>query len=931
MKQLIVKTIKHLNEQTGQALLIVLALFLIGSLTLPPILAHIGTSLNSETTYKNKTDEYYAADSGVEDAIWQIKYDRLDVLFTNYDMYDFTDTWTYNMSEAINGLTPSVKISNIWIPKDITPLDPAVARASIESNKLIVAGTSVDTNGYKIKINFTPGAGEEDSLKVNSIGIWLPLGFTYNAGSSNLEADIHSAYYSVPVVSDYDGGKAVVWTFHNPVSFSAFPGVNITDNPEITEITFNYTAATAGATPVAIAWMTTSGVSDVPLSWDIDTMMFSISATAGDTTIDAVSSKCELRKMGAAIAGDYRAIGNSLMIEGTGHNPNPHGIRYQALTSSSTSITDIPADSDVVAAYLYWSGWIAQPVTTNILTDTCSNFNNWSRSTDDGSNSRVPTSDGDISGTWNTAPCWDDVNKTTPNDTTYMTGTTDSGGYKLFNFSPFTVPAGCTITNLTVYVRAKKLGSGSADMRPDIKVNGTRYYPSSGNNPSSSSFTTYSYSWNTNPNTSSAWTTADINGTGSHPLQQIGVYSNDLNPDVEVSMVYAQVTYTSDSCWSISSGKFQGQGSSSATTAQRTITLSNSLNLSSCASGTVSISWAQSENGNLSSSDTLYYAVSADGGNTWSSNMTAFHDDNPSSPFTYTVPDAYLTNNFKIRFYFNFDSTAKYVYLDNIDVVQTQLVPDTSVLFNINGIRVYFDAQNNPQSGGTTGEVTAGEQAAIANSTGYSYACHRDVTQLLKAYSNLGDNGNHTGNGTYTVGNVQADAGNELSYAGWSLIVVYSSPETAGHQLYLYDTFAYNPGYENLDFDNDGQPGGNIKGFLVPQPIAGEVNAATLTCFVGEGDECYSGDSFIFAGTALSDGFSTNNVWNSKSIGMSEDGVDIDTFYVPWDSQLIEPGDTTVHIDMPTQQDAWNLIYMILSMRSETVTGGTTYYYIHGQ
>ena len=73
--------------------------------------------------------------------------------------------------------------------------------------------------------------------------------------------------------------------------------------------------------------------------------------------------------------------------------------------------------------------------------------------------------------------------------------------------------------------------------------------------------------------------------------------------------------------------------------------------------------------------------------------MTAFHDDNPSSPFTYTVPDAYLTNNFKIRFYFNFDSTSKYVYLDNIDVVQTQLVPDTSVLFNINGTRVYFDAR----------------------------------------------------------------------------------------------------------------------------------------------------------------------------------------------------------------------------------------------
>jgi len=930
MKKRIVKILRRLNEQTGQALLIVLALFMIGSLTLPPILAHIGTSLKSETVYKSKTNEYYAADSGVEDAIWQIKYDRLGVLFANYDMYDFTDSWNYNMDAPVNGLTPSVTVANIWMPKDITPLDPATAKASIESNKLIVAGTSVDTNGYKIKISFTPGAGEQNSLKVNSIGIWLPLGFTYNPGTSNLEADTHSAYYSVPVVSNYKGGKALVWSFHNPVSFSAFPGVSTSDNPEVTEITFNYTAGTVGTTPVAIAWMTTSGVSDVPLSWDIDTRMFSISASAGDTTVDAVSSKCELRKMGAAIAGDYRAIGNSLMID-TDHDS--HGIRDQLLTSSSTTVADIPADADVVAAYLYWSGWIQQPVTNNIapFPDTCSNFNNWSRSTDDGSDTRVPTSDGDISGIWNTAPCWDDVDETTQNDADYMTGTTDSGGYKLFNFSAFNVPAGCSITNLTVYVRAKKLASSSADMRPDIKVNGTRHYPTSGNNPSSSSFTTYSYSWDTNPDTSSAWTAADINGTGTHPLQQFGVYTSDLNPDVEVSMVYVKVDYTSDSRWSISSNKFQGQGSSSATTAQRTITLKNSLNLSSYASGTISVIWDQDENGNLSSSDTLYYAVSADGGNTWSSNMTAFHDDNPSSPFTYTVPDAYLTNNFKIRFYFNFDSTSKYVYLDNIKVVQTLLTPDTSVLFKINDTRVYFDAQNNPQSGGTTGEVTAGEQAAIANSPGYSYACHRDVTQLLKTYSDLGANGNHTGNGIYTVGNLNADTGNELSYGGWSIIIVYSSPETAGHQLYLYDAFAINHGNENLDFDNDGQPGGDIKGFLVPEPITGEVNAATLTCFVGEGDNCYSGDSLTFAGTNLSDGYSTNNVWNSKSLGMSYDGVDIDTFYVSWASHLIEPGDTTVHIDMPSGTDNWNLVYMILSMRSETVTGGTTYYYIHGQ
>ncbi|MDD5127990.1 MAG: hypothetical protein PHR43_07870, partial [Dehalococcoidales bacterium] len=176
---------------------------------------------------------------------------------------------------------------------------------------------------------------------------------------------------------------------------------------------------------------------------------------------------------------------------------------------------------------------------------------------------------------------------------------------------------------------------------------------------------------------------------------------------------------------------------------------------------------------------------------------------------------------------------------------------------------------------------------------------------------------------------VDADTGEYWSYAGWSLIVIYSSPETAGHQLYLYDTFAFNHGSENLDFDNDGEAGGDITGFFVPEPISGETNAATLTCFVGEGDSNYDGDYLKFNSTNLSDGAGDlDDVWDSQSVGMSEDGVDIDNFYVTWDSGLIEPGDTTAHLDMPSGTDNWNLIYIILSMRSETVTGGTVHYVI---
>ncbi len=357
------------------------------------------------------------------------------------------------------------------------------------------------------------------------------------------------------------------------------------------------------------------------------------------------------------LAGDYRAIGNSL----TQDNYSPYNVRDTLLSESDAEITDIPASADVIAAYLYWTGWFAQAVITTILSDTGSNFDNWDRSSSDENQTRVPAGDGDISGTWNTSPCWDDVDETTQNDTDYMTGTTDSGGYKLFSFSPFSIPPGSIITNLTVYVRARDASSGTNNIRPSIKVNGTRYNTTATSNSPGSSFTTYSYSYNTNPNTGLEWVAEDLNGTGTSLLQQFGVYSSDLNPDIQVSMVYAQVNY-SDSRWTIYSNQFEGQGSGNATTAQRTLTLKNSLDLSSYAPGRVTVSWDQDESGTLESGDTLYFAVSNDGGNTWSSNIEAFHDDNPASSFRSPIPDDYLTSNFKIRFYFNFNAADEYVY-----------------------------------------------------------------------------------------------------------------------------------------------------------------------------------------------------------------------------------------------------------------------------
>ncbi|HEY31922.1 MAG TPA: hypothetical protein G4O10_02310 [Dehalococcoidia bacterium] len=192
-----------LREERGQALILVLILFLLGCLTLPPLLSYMQTSVKSSRTYEKKTDELYAADSGIEDVLWQINNECLESLLTTppYDPYDFGTTWSYDLSEQINGKDTTVSVENIWIPKDVPFLGAAEGRSIIESGKLVVTSNTPDTSTYQIKITFYPEVGEEDALMIESIGVWLPLGFTYVSGSSNLEEDPSDPYYSVPDVS----------------------------------------------------------------------------------------------------------------------------------------------------------------------------------------------------------------------------------------------------------------------------------------------------------------------------------------------------------------------------------------------------------------------------------------------------------------------------------------------------------------------------------------------------------------------------------------------------------------------------------------------------------------------------------------------------------------------------------------------------------
>jgi hypothetical protein len=807
---MIKKLLRKIRTEKGQALPMVLILMAVGGLIVAPLLSYTSSGLKVGKAYEKMADEYYAADAGIEDGLWQIKYNNLEELFSDYQRYRFNHEYPYPISYPVrvNDIDAEVRIENIWIPKDIAAPDNDEAEALIGAGKLIIVGGIPAELTQQVKIYYYKGA-TDPALLVNEIGVWLPPGISYNAEDEcTLETwltDNKKEYYRN--ITPHQGGQAVVWTLAAPLPFTELPGVIYSDTPMTSVFTFKFILddPESERVPEAVSWITTSGVTDIPYTWDANVRVFHINSVAGGedgTTIDAYSIKSEPRELGSAINGDYRAIGNTLMED---RQTYPLYVRDYLLPESD-AIANIPENAQVDKAYLYWSAWIQEAGTT-IWSDLCSDFNSWTR-----------------------------------------------------------------------------IGSGTP-------------FPT--------------YDWNTD-----------------------------------------------------FMGRFSGHHTSGTPDTRRTLTMKNSLNLSAYSGRTVEISWDQTKSGTLLPGDAFYYAFynSITG---WSANFVAFQGNStPTNPFSVPIPQEYLTSNFKMQFYFNFTGSSKYVYVDNIRIsLQSETIADTEIRFEIDGEQVYLadDEYGNPTVP-TIGyqEITADKSQVLENagSGGYSYSCKKDVTALVQEFT-------EQGNATYTVGLVDGTVNSQWSYAGWSLIIIYSSPETQRHQLYLYDDFLYiAPNTEGEKF--------SIGGFLVPDPIPGEQTAATITCFVGDGDDFYSGD-FIAINAPDVPGYqipnsyklwdgvtlpaspswplprmsntsgSPNNVWNSRSEGFGGsviDGVDIDTFYVPWGSPpssgLLKPEDSSAEIVLnyadpnPTYAELINFIYIIISFRSSTVTGGTVTYLIEG-
>jgi hypothetical protein len=95
-----------MKSEKGQALPLAIVVLMIGALLVVPFLGHASTSMIGSRGYGNTIDYHNACDAGVEHAIWNLAYNNLGASIPSPG-----DQITYQLAEAINGITPSITVT----------------------------------------------------------------------------------------------------------------------------------------------------------------------------------------------------------------------------------------------------------------------------------------------------------------------------------------------------------------------------------------------------------------------------------------------------------------------------------------------------------------------------------------------------------------------------------------------------------------------------------------------------------------------------------------------------------------------------------------------------------------------------------------------------------------------------------------------------
>jgi hypothetical protein len=164
MKKLLSKICK---QESGQALLIVLVMLTIGSLMLVPTLNSAATNAKIVKKYEKNFKAYYAAEAGVEDAIWKVKSEDIENLPYAYSL------------PSINGLAVNVTIADVTEIAGVEIGAEGVHEGWLKIDK----SAPYNSGNYTFTLSLKNNGG--GNMKIEKLLIDFPINLQYVAGSTS--------------------------------------------------------------------------------------------------------------------------------------------------------------------------------------------------------------------------------------------------------------------------------------------------------------------------------------------------------------------------------------------------------------------------------------------------------------------------------------------------------------------------------------------------------------------------------------------------------------------------------------------------------------------------------------------------------------------------------------------------------------------------
>ncbi len=246
---------RAIRDEQGKVLILVLVLLVVGGLVLTPLLGLMSTGLVAGQVYERKAAELYAADAGVEDAIWKIQHDEIP-----------TDGYPLRVNDK-----------DVWVTIETTDTKQFLIELLDLNEKNWVHYDWVVFAGFpesgvaEITISWN-GSGNQF---LTDVGIWLSDPCSYVEGQAIPADDIRTQYPLCTLEeTPHSGGTAFIWTWPDANQAN---GPSFNKNNRTATLTFEFSPESNPELSIAF---TMTGREDVGLSYYGGSDSHTITATA---------------------------------------------------------------------------------------------------------------------------------------------------------------------------------------------------------------------------------------------------------------------------------------------------------------------------------------------------------------------------------------------------------------------------------------------------------------------------------------------------------------------------------------------------------------------------------------------------------------------------------------------------------------------------